>query len=55
MTRGEVVLAGIVSACLTILISTISVHCQIVTAGVAETCLEQGNAPLECDEIAIGG
>lgn len=55
MSRAEVVLAAIVSCCVTILISTIAVHCQIVTAGVAETCLEQGNAPLECDEIAIGG
>ena len=52
MTRGEVVLAGIVSACITILLTTISVHCQIVGERTDRECLTQGNDPLACRELS---
>lgn len=51
MSRGETVLACIVSACITILLTTIGVHCQLTTERTRAVCLEQGNHPLECEEL----
>lgn len=30
-------------------------HCQLKHAEVVSTCLEQGNDPLECDRMRVGG
>jgi hypothetical protein len=54
----EKALAWTVSFCVAIactLLGVIALSCQHHSAAVARTCLEQGNAPLECDEIRIGG
>lgn len=55
MSRAEVVLAGIVSFCLTALIGTIGVHCQLATRDIRSTCLEQGQPAHECARMGVGG
>lgn len=51
MTRAEAVLACVVAACITIVITTIGVHCQIVGERTDRECLTQGNDPLACREL----
>lgn len=54
MTRAEAIVYGVLAACVTALLGTIGVHCQLATRDLRRTCIEQGNHPLECERVGVG-